>query len=428
MENNNKKGNSKRYFRYLILVLIFVQILDSYTTSYPTLIPSRIINEFLYTFPENVGESIFTLITGLASIGMYVCALNTFLSDKFGRKIMLSITVFGMVIVSILLIFTTSIIDFTIYLFLLWFFTRSDIWIIFINEESSKERRASYTNLIIIFGLIGAILAPILRSVFITETSPVGSWRSLSFFPIIIGIPLGLLILFTLKEPAVYSEIKNREQSLFTNISFRENIRSQLKSPNRRSIIASLVISFVLGLNVIFRNLVEQELSNSPFLTSSQVSIIMLVGVFAVIFAAILMGTLADRIGRIPLLYAFSLLIPIGRIFFVLLVNTPISFISSMLFVGLSEIGYWGGWVTISIVILELIPTESRGTGSGLKSFFGAMGITVGLLSASLITFFYGLSIAFIIIGLLSLINLPIIYKYLEETKQIDMKDVYGVK
>ncbi|TXT58190.1 MAG: membrane protein of unknown function [Promethearchaeota archaeon] len=428
MENNDKKGRSKRYFLYLIFVLILVQVLDSYITSYPTLIPSRIIAEFLYDFPENIGESIFTLITGLASIGMYVCALNTFMSDKFGRKVMLSITVFGMVIICLLLIFTTSIIDFTIYLFFLWFFTRSDIWIIFINEESSKERRASYTNLIIIFGLIGAILAPILRSILITETSPIGSWRALSFFPIILGIPLGLLILFTLKEPTIYSDIKDPEKNLHTQISLRENIKSQLNSPNRKSLLASLVVSFILGLNVIFRNLVEQELSTSEYLTSPQVSIIMLVGVFAVIFAAIIMGTLADKIGRLPLLYIFSLLIPIGRILFVIFVNTPISFVSSMIFVGISEIGYWGGWVTISIVILELIPTESRGTGSGLKSFFGAMGITVGLLSASLITLFYGLPIAFIVIGLMSLINLPLIYKYLKETKQVDMKDVYGVK
>jgi AAHS family benzoate transporter-like MFS transporter len=237
-----------------------------------------------------------------------------------------------------------------------------------------------------------------------------------------------LLILSTLKEPTIYSDIKDPEKNLRTQISLRENIKSQLKSPNRKSLLASLVISFILGLNVIFRNLVEQELSTSDYLTSSQVSIIMLVGVFAVIFAAIVMGTLADKIGRLPLLYIFSLLIPIGRILFVLFVNTPISFISSMIFIGLSEIGYWGGWVTISIVILELIPTESRGTGSGLKSFFGAMGITVGLLSASLITLFYGLPIAFIVIGLMSLINLPLIYKYLKETKQVDMKDVYGVK
>jgi MFS family permease len=65
---------------------------------------------------------------------MYFCAFNTYLSDKLGRRTMLAVTVFGMVIVALLLNFSTSILDFTIYYLLLLFFTQSDIWMIYVGD------------------------------------------------------------------------------------------------------------------------------------------------------------------------------------------------------------------------------------------------------------------------------------------------------
>ena len=232
MEKNNFIPKNKNYFIYMIIVLIFVQIVDSYTTSFPTLVPSNFIDEFLSGFPENIATSIFAFVIALASIGMYFCAMNTYLSDKFGRKKMLAVTVFGMVLVALLINFAQTIIDFTIYLMLLWFFTRSDIWMIFIGEESPKEKRAFWTNLILVFGLAGAIIAPILRTRFITETS--SNWRGLTWFIMIIGIPLGLIILFTLREPKIYDEIKQELKSRKKIITIQENISTLLKSEKKK--------------------------------------------------------------------------------------------------------------------------------------------------------------------------------------------------
>ncbi|MBY9021663.1 MAG: hypothetical protein KGD67_11435, partial [Candidatus Lokiarchaeota archaeon] len=73
MTTSDKKVSSiTSYFKYLIFVLIFVQIVDSFTTSYITMIPSEIIDEFLSSFEENVAIAIFSLVTGIATIGMYV--------------------------------------------------------------------------------------------------------------------------------------------------------------------------------------------------------------------------------------------------------------------------------------------------------------------------------------------------------------------
>lgn len=425
--SNNSKTYNKKYFLYMVFILILVQFVDSYTTSFPTLVPSNIINEFLSGFTENIGASIFAFITGVASVGMYFCAFNTYLSDKFGRKLMLAITVFGMVLVAFLINFSVTIVDFAIYLFVLWFFTRSDLWMIFIGEEAPKEKRAFWTNIILVFGLTGAILAPILRSRVITNVA--SNWRPLTWIIIIVGIPLGLLILFTLKEPKVYSDMKENEQSKQRVIKMKENVKGVLNSANRKEIFAALIISFVLGVNSVFRNLVENVISSSPYLGGQQISLIMLFGVIAVYIAVFLIGIFADKFGRRPLLYFFSILIPIARIMFALVVNQPhFTFLLTSIFVGLSEFGYWGGWISISIVILELVTTDSRGTGAGLKSFAAAFGITMGFLLTSVVTFFSNLSIAFIILGLLTIVIAPLTYKFITETKRIDMRDIARLK
>ena len=388
------------------------------------MIPSEIIDEFLSSFEENVAIAIFSLVTGIATIGMYVCALNQFLSDKFGRKIMLIITIFGMAFASLLIFFSQSIIDFTIYLFLLWFFTRSDIWLIYINEEAPQGKRAFWTNIVLIVGMIGVILAPVLRSVFITET--VSNWRVLPLVSVILGISVGFLLVFTLRETKIYKEMKESDRKEEKKkVSFRENVKLVMSSTNKKQFIGLMIMSFIMGINAIFRNLVEQLLSSNPYLDQDQVNLVLIIASISVIFAFIIMGVLADKIGRIPLLYAFAILVPIARSILILGIVYPQgAFLLSIVGGGLSEIGYWGEWILISMVILELIPTERRGTGSGLKSLFAGIGITIGFFLSSLITFLINLEAAFVILSLLIVINIFLIYKYLRETKNIDLKNV----
>ncbi|GAH29942.1 unnamed protein product, partial [marine sediment metagenome] len=47
---------------------------------------------------------------------------------------------------------------------------------------------------------------------------------------------------------------------------------------------------------------------------------------------------------------------------------------------GLANLSYWGLRILISIMALEIIPTQSRGTGTGLKTLASSVGITVGLI------------------------------------------------
>ncbi|MFW9999577.1 MAG: hypothetical protein ACFE88_05620, partial [Candidatus Hermodarchaeota archaeon] len=79
--------------------------------------------------------------------------------------------------------FSTNIIVYTIFLFLLYFFFNSDIWVIYINEESPSDKRALYTNFVLIGGVVGALLIPVFHDIII-------NWRGMTYFAIILGIPL----------------------------------------------------------------------------------------------------------------------------------------------------------------------------------------------------------------------------------------------
>ncbi|MFX1255904.1 MAG: MFS transporter [Promethearchaeota archaeon] len=413
------------YFIYMIVVLMFVEILDTYTTIFPTVIPSKIIEEFLGTYPLNVATSIFAISVGIATLGMYLVFFNQFMADRVGRKILLVFTVFGMGFSSLLLALSTDIIQYTIFLFLLYIFFSSDMWVIYINEECAPDKRAFWTNIVLIGGVVGALIVPIFRSIFITDT--ISNWRGLTLFAILLGIPLGLLLLFTFKETSKYQEIK-AEKSLEqeTTKLFKENIRTLFKADHRKPFLVVLIMSFIGGLNYLFVSLGESFIANSPNLTESDVNIIVLTMSVAAVIGYFITGIIADKYGRKPLIYGYSILLPISILIAVIGTTlTENALIVVSLGAGLANAAYWSLGVVIRLVTLEVIPTDARGTGSGLKSLTSALGITSGLFLSSVITLYFGLALAFVFYSLILLVNVPLVYLYLKETKGIDLSDIH---
>jgi len=420
--NNDKSMRSKSYFRYLIFVLMLVQILDTYSTLYPGSMPSVIVKEF---FPliddDDVTSAIVTLAGSIISIGMYFLFFNQYLVDKVGRKRMLAITILGMSIASLGMFLSVSYEMYVAFQFFLYFFFMSDIWLIYANEESKQNKRALNTNIILMAGLLGAIIMVIFRLVFVTDVNP--NWRAMTLFPMVFGIPLSIVILFTLKETTEFQSMK--EAPTRNSRSFFEDIKSVFQTENKKPFIYILVISFLFGFSNLFIGLFEKYIADIGSISQSQVTLIFLMTIFTVMIAYLTNGFLADRIGRKPLLYLWSFLLPISVIIWVLGANNPSNALLIVLIgYALSHISYWGLWGIIRIIALELMPTDRRGTGIGIRSFIGAIGITTGLLISSFVVLELGLGITFIIFVFGNLLIIPLGFLFVKETKGVDLKDI----
>ncbi|MCK4780076.1 MAG: MFS transporter, partial [Candidatus Lokiarchaeota archaeon] len=356
-DSKKEKGNRQffSYFKYMIFILIFVEILDTYTTNYLNVVVSDISAEFFPDLSGDAAISLFQVFVAIGTLGMYFVFLNQYLADRVGRKFLLVFTVFGMGIASLLINFSTNIITYTIFLFLLYFFFNSDIWVIYINEESPSDKRALYTNFVLIGGVIGALLIPVFHDIII-------NWRGMTYFAIILGIPLSIIIFFTFKETSKYLEIKE-DNSLLTERPkiLKDNLRNIFKSSRRMEFVVILIISLIIGLNNLFILVGEAFLSDN--FTKEDVDTVVWVMGIASIIGYLITGITADKIGRKPLCYIFSIIFPISMLIIIFGVNLSEGALTMvMIGAGLANLSYWGLRILISIMALEIIPTQSRGT------------------------------------------------------------------
>ncbi|MEJ2295563.1 MAG: MFS transporter [Candidatus Lokiarchaeota archaeon] len=263
MSTSTLKGHqkTKRYFIYMIFILMFVEILDTYTTNNLNVVVSEISAEFFPYSANDAAIAYYQLFLSIATLGMFFVVINQYLTDKFGRKLILVITIFGMGFFSLLIALSTNIYMFTIFLFFMYFFFNSDIWVIFINEESPPKKRAFYTNLVLIGGVVGALLIPFFHSIIL-------NWRGMTYFAIALGIPLSFIIFFTFKETSKYQEFKISTETLQRSTNnFKGNLKIIFTSSRKSQYIVILIISLIVGLNNLFILVGEDFLSREKAAT-----------------------------------------------------------------------------------------------------------------------------------------------------------------
>jgi len=398
---------------------MLVQIIDTYSTIVNGAIPTQIAAEFLSMFTKEQQNSIMAGAGTIVSIGLYFLFFTQYLSDKIGRKKTLAITVFGMAIASFGMLVSINYIMYVLFLFFLNFFFSSDIWLIYVNEEAKPNKRALLSNIILMAGLIGAVMMVMFRFFFITETNPF--WRGMFFFPLVLGLIVGILILTTLKESSKYLEIKDKPD--IKSRKFTQDIGSVFKIETKKPFKFMLIVSFLFGASGIYLTLFAKFLGDltSPTFTEDRISIIMLATVFMVIIAYAVNGLLADRVGRKPLLYLWALLLPTTVITWVIGAEILDSFIIVLLGYSLTHVAFWGLWGIIRLITLELLPTDRRGTGMGVRSLAHALGGTTSSLINIFVLLVLPLGLTFIIFACLTLIMIPIVVITVKETKGVEL-------
>ena len=412
---NKKYGKTGKYFLFLFIFLALMEVFDTYTTVFPQLIPSKVVEEFQIEAFE------YTKLVAWASLGMYFVLFIQFLADVWGRRIFLFITLLGMGIASILMYFSNSPLMFTFSLFLLYMFFSADIYTIFIAEEAPKEKRSTYTNLVMVFGVLGAVATIIFRMIFITDTSPVGSWRGIIYFAFL-AIPLSFFV-FKIKETTAFQELKIKRLSPdYKKENIMKNFWKPFQSKERKSFILILLISFIIGLSEPIGSVGELLLSEH-FSSEDGTLILLAASVFAII-SYLVTGRASDKFGRKKVFYVYSLIFPFSIALFTFGVKSEsymVALLSGLLGLSLRTFISQGLIIQTRILCVETLPTKLRGIGTAWRSTIFALGLTSGLFINSKLTELFGdIGLAFFLISLSFFAIIPLA-KICKETKGIDV-------
>ncbi len=410
-----KNKNYWIYLAYLVIFLSFVEIFDTYTTLYPNVIVSLVQDEYLSHEPQVIADSIMLIVTAIATLGMYFVIVNQFLADIVGRRIMLFVTVLGMGLASLFIALSADLPQYTMSLFFLYVFFSSDIWTIYVSEESAESRRGFNLNFILVIGCIGVILMTLFRPIFITETA--SNWRGMTYFALL-AIPIAFLA-FGIKETSQFKELKEQKKAGSLEKSpLLFNLKKPFHKQYRKEFIPVLVMAFLTGLNYTFIQMGESYLVNSTPLGQDEVNIVVSIMGYAAIAGYLITGIVSDTLGRKPLFYIYSVLIPISIMIVVFGIQSPEnSLVIACIGAGLASMTYYGLGIVNRLVSIEILPTDVRGTGTGWRSVISALGITFGSIFNSILNLAFGLGISFFIISMLLLLNIPLTYFYIKETK-----------
>ncbi len=383
--------------------MVVNDIFDTYTTQLPNAIGSFIISEFA------IDESILSFMVSIASIGMYFVFVNQFLADIIGRKKMLFIVLFGMGFSAFLLGFSPSLEIYTLFLFLLYMFFSSDVWVLMMNEESPDNKRGLFTNLVLVFGVIGALFIILFRETLI----PAFGWRSMTWFAMF-AMPLAFLTFFfrESKKFQEYIKFKGDKPS-----SIWLKIRKILTHQDRKPFFVIFLTSFLLGLTYILFALGEPYFALTKGFSTTAVSTLILMMGIGAILGYFLTAFLLDHLGRKPTIYLYLFLIFLS-VLLIVLGDYTLVFISVIIFSAF----FWGLSVALRIVTIELLPTDIRGVGTGIRAFFFAFGFTVGSISSGFLSPFIGLGGVFLALSAIALIIIPLIFFFIKETKGISLE------
>lgn len=272
------------YLFFLFLFMVVNDIFDTYTTQLPNAIGSFIIKDF------GINESILAFMVSIASVGMYFAFINQFLADFIGRKKMVFIVLFGMGFSSFLLGFSPDPAFYTLFLFCLYIFFSSDVWVLIMNEESPDNKRGLFTNLVLVFGVIGALFIIIFRETLL----PTFGWRAMTWFALL-AMPLALLA-FLFRESKKFQEYTKLESE--KTWSVWSKIKKIVNHQERKPFFIIFLTSFILGLSYVLFALGEPYFARTKLFSTTQVSTLILMMGIGAILGYLITAFLLDHLGN----------------------------------------------------------------------------------------------------------------------------------
>jgi len=343
------------------------------------------------------------------------------LSDKYGRKPILQLTIIIYSIGTLLCAFSTNLETLILFRIITGLGVGGE-WATgqtYVNETFPSKVRGRFGALLQTGNPVGFILAAVVGGL----VAPVIGWREAFLISV---IPALLVIVIRRKIPESDLWIKNKKhtnkKAIKKSLLIKRNefIKLFLK-PHRKTFIMALILA-ILGSSAYWFTyawLPAYLQGNNISITKSALWII--VNQVGGIIGLISFGYVADRFGRRPAFSLFALAMALGlmmiTIFWSNIANYPPLIFIFLFLIGIGT-GIYGGYGPL---VSELFPTEIRSTamGAGFNLARGTQFLTPILIA--LIAVQYGLGSG-IFLGSIFALSVAIFIWTFPETKAIDLE------
>lgn len=429
----NKKA--PRYYPYiLVLMIVFVHVLDTYSTEVIPKVQSLYVNEFFVigkglTFERGLQQA--TLISTIGYAFVMIAPFYKALMDKVGRRPIFIINIVGMFIGMFLCFISANFIVFAAGQMLIAFFVMHDMQMIYVYEVAPSKWRSTLYFSCKFIGLLGTLAIPFFREVFVQEDG--SGWRNVFLVPVLIGIIIFMFALFFMRESDIF--LKNR--LAYLEKSQEERNKEKLEDKKKPGIIPAfkyilknkqlkwLGISLIATCTALYAITMYYESYMSTTLSIEGVTRALYFQPLSMSITFLFCGFMCDFLGRKKTLVIFSVICLMTFVIFIVSVAKMVSPTIIGILLGLYMGGFWNVTDINGMMFAESSPTELRGSIMGAQALILAIGTAISLLFCLILLSFTSLYYVMMIVGAPGLaMGAVLTILKLRETKGTNLEDI----
>ncbi len=432
------------YLGIVMVVLTIVYIVDEITSSMNSAmqpyilfdlfnITSRDVNSELYKHAINVIAPLSMLSTFLLIITPFYKAL----ADRFGRRIFLMINTMGMGIGMLVVMTSTTVVQYIIGVFVMSFFTPNDMQVLYIMEVAPKEKRATYSFIAKGIALMSASLIGVFSKLFLREEL-VQSWKNVYFIPVVLALVIGFACIFFVKETPVFLDQRiaylslteeerkaKKEEEKRNNTSENGGVINALKFIfSNKQLRWILIAGFIFFATTVYTSYYATVLEGA--MSTASVATAIMIFPFFNGFMTIISGIISDRLGRKKVCILLGSITLIALLVFIVACREAWGPVAAGIAYGISIGGLWSMSDTIILTMpAESTPSGMRASVMGTISVLIGSGMFVGQALFILLQNIISMDMVFLLISVpFMVISLLIIMGKVKETKDVDLENI----
>ncbi len=439
-----QRPRTGRYLLFVMTVLTIIYVVDEITSNMNAAMQPYVLFDLFSITSRNVNSPEYT--GAINVVAPWAVASNLFLiispfykalSDKYGRRLFLMINTVGMGIGMLIVMTSTSVVQYILGMLFMMFFTPNDMQVLYIMETAPKEKRATYSFIAKGIALISVSLIGVMSRAFLSDADP-GSWRRVYLIPVIVAIVIGLTSYFFMRETPVFVDQRisllemTPEQRAAKAAEDKKNNTAEEGGVFRalkfifsnRQLRWILIAGFLFFATTFYTSYYATVLEGA--MTTEMVATVLILYPFFNGIITILSGFFSDRLGRKKVCILLGSLALAGLLMFVLSCRLGWGPVAAAISYGCSIGGLWSMSDTIILTMpAESSPSGMRSSVMGTISVMIGSGMFIGQVLFIVLQNFMPMDLLFLFICVpFMALSLLALMTKVKETKGVDLDNI----